>query len=211
MNRFSVPFALLRYNGDLVLLKDNDKIVWESFDTPLDTCFRTESFQLSRCLELLVRALDQVIAAFTWTEARTSSGLPTISLKSCVFNHAVQSGFSASRLSFAHVAQHQHLCVLQALKGIEENRGTRDRPRQARSLFMSPRDHQHHQRTSPSLTLSRSRLSLFVGFSYGSLLSISLFSLLLFKILSQAHASQDHVILASLGDHLSNSSILVVT
>lgn len=36
-NRFSVSSALLRDDGNLVLLKDREEIVWQSFDTPADT------------------------------------------------------------------------------------------------------------------------------------------------------------------------------
>uniref|UniRef100_A0A1J3HW34 Receptor-like serine/threonine-protein kinase n=1 Tax=Noccaea caerulescens TaxID=107243 RepID=A0A1J3HW34_NOCCA len=36
-NPFSVSSALLRDDGNLVLLKDSDEIVWQSFDTPADT------------------------------------------------------------------------------------------------------------------------------------------------------------------------------
>ncbi|CAH8385412.1 unnamed protein product [Eruca vesicaria subsp. sativa] len=50
-NRFSVSSALLRDDGNLVLLRDKDEIVWESFDTPADTLLpnqKLKAFEMLR-------------------------------------------------------------------------------------------------------------------------------------------------------------------
>ncbi|EOA28700.1 hypothetical protein CARUB_v10024928mg [Capsella rubella] len=50
-NRFSVSSALLRDDGNLVLLKDRGEIVWQSFDTPADTLLPNQklpSFEMLR-------------------------------------------------------------------------------------------------------------------------------------------------------------------
>ncbi|XP_010505987.1 PREDICTED: G-type lectin S-receptor-like serine/threonine-protein kinase SD3-1 [Camelina sativa] len=50
-NRFSVSSALLRDDGNLVLLKDREEIVWQSFDTPADTLLPNQklpSFEMLR-------------------------------------------------------------------------------------------------------------------------------------------------------------------
>lgn len=43
-NRFSVSSALLRDDGNLVLLKDREEIVWQSFGTPTDTLLPNQKF-----------------------------------------------------------------------------------------------------------------------------------------------------------------------
>ncbi|KAF8094768.1 hypothetical protein N665_0354s0054 [Sinapis alba] len=51
MNRFSVSSALLRDDGNLVLLKGGEEVVWESFDTPADTLLpnqKLKAFEMLR-------------------------------------------------------------------------------------------------------------------------------------------------------------------
>ncbi|KAJ0259366.1 G-type lectin S-receptor-like serine/threonine-protein kinase SD3-1 [Hirschfeldia incana] len=50
-NRFSVSSALLRDDGNLVLLRGEEEIVWESFDTPADTLLpnqKLKAFEMLR-------------------------------------------------------------------------------------------------------------------------------------------------------------------
>ncbi|KAG2309466.1 hypothetical protein Bca4012_081518 [Brassica carinata] len=51
MNRFSVSSALLRDDGNLVLLRGEEEVVWESFDTPADTLLpnqKLKAFEMLR-------------------------------------------------------------------------------------------------------------------------------------------------------------------